>query len=51
MNAIRILAANMEARCRAAGMDHLRRGEPVPEGIWEDLEAALDLQGAFGEQE
>ena len=43
--AISLVAADLETRCRALGQDFLRRGVPVPESLWEDLEAALELQG------
>ena len=48
--AIKLVAADMEAHCRAVGLDHLRRGEEIPEVLWEDMEAALELQGVIGVQ-
>ncbi len=43
--AISLVAADLEAQCRALGQDFLRRGEDVPEWLWEELEAALKIQG------
>lgn len=45
--AIRLVAADMECHLRVLGQDYLRRGEPLPDWLMDELAAALELQGSI----